>query len=197
MREYKYSDVLEEEVLNKFSDDSKHQISEIKLSQDYGYFIDVKKICEIISIEIKDANLFSDFDINDSGKYIANERTIIINPIEHENRKRFTIAHEIGHAVLNHTGDSYRTQLTEKYGDVISKMNETAANDFAAKLLMPVKLIKILMLESINRHGYNSNSLSSQELKVIVGEVATELKVSEIALNYSIENNKLIKEASV
>ncbi|MGC9588027.1 ImmA/IrrE family metallo-endopeptidase [Staphylococcus epidermidis] len=73
-------------------------------------------------------------------------------------------------------------------------MNETAANNFAAQLLMPVKLIELLMLESINKHEYNSEFLSSEELKIIIAEVAKELKVSEIALNYSIKNNGLIKE---
>ncbi|HFE4391266.1 ImmA/IrrE family metallo-endopeptidase [Staphylococcus aureus] len=194
MRTYKYEEILGEEVLNKFTDKQREKISELILGQDYGFFIDVKKICEILGIAIEEGKLFDNLDINDSGKYIAETKTILFNPIEHGNRRRFTIAHELGHAVFNHSGESFRTQIPEKYNDVISKMNETAANNFAAQLLMPVKLIEILMLESINKHEYNSELLSSEELKVIISEVAKELKVSEIALNYSIKNNGLIKE---
>ncbi|MGC9588028.1 ImmA/IrrE family metallo-endopeptidase [Staphylococcus epidermidis] len=36
---------------------------------------------------------------------MAETKTILFNPIEHENRRRFTIAHELGHAVFNHSGN--------------------------------------------------------------------------------------------
>ena len=45
MRNYKYDEILGEEVLNKFTDDQRRKISEIILGQDYGFFIDIKKTC--------------------------------------------------------------------------------------------------------------------------------------------------------
>lgn len=73
-------------------------------------------------------------------------------------------------------------------------MNESVTNNFAIQLLMPIKLIKLLMIESINKYKYNSNCLSSTELNVIISDVSKKLKVSEDALNYRIKNNGLITE---
>lgn len=48
-------------------------------------------------------------------------------------RRRFTIAHEIGHVILGHTCNGNE-------GD--SSHNETEAHTFAAELLMPTELLK-------------------------------------------------------
>lgn len=58
-------------------------------------------------------------------------------------RKRFSIAHELGHFVLNHEGMSLEIVCTEK--DMMnwySVDKETEANFFASELLMPEALVK-------------------------------------------------------
>ena len=71
---------------------------------------------------------------------------IFINPLEnnHINRRRFTIAHELGHFFLHKDStpdgftDTTRTMSrTTSYWDPV----ESEANDFAARLLMPEKFI--------------------------------------------------------
>lgn len=65
---------------------------------------------------------------------------IFVNASHHEHRKRFTIAHELGH-LLNPT-HALRTQhRNTAHGR--PRKQETEANFFAANLLMPVGLINL------------------------------------------------------
>jgi len=63
------------------------------------------------------------------------------DPIE---RKRFTIAHEIAHKILNHIdGDEYVSiYFRDDYSSDGTKVEEVAANAFAAAILMPEKIIR-------------------------------------------------------
>lgn len=192
MCNYKYEEILEKEVLNTFTDQQRKEISDLILGQDYGFFIDVKKICKILDIKIEEGKLLDNLNINESGKYISETKTILFNPTEHENKQRFTITHQLYRAIFNQKEESFKSQIPEKYNDVISKMYEINANRFALQLLMPINLVELLIFKSINKHKYNSEFLSSKELKMIVNEVAKELKVSEVALHYIIINNGLI-----
>lgn len=63
--------------------------------------------------------------------------TIFINSQRPDERKLFTLAHEIGHFLLGHNGTNFRIDR-----DIYSKdkdVYETEANFFAAALLMPEK----------------------------------------------------------
>lgn len=68
---------------------------------------------------------------------------IYFNPIDHSNRQRFTIAHELGHHVLGHTkdGEMHRDNV-ESYSSGTRNIQEIQANKFAAQLLMPEKAIR-------------------------------------------------------
>jgi hypothetical protein len=59
--------------------------------------------------------------------------TIIFNENHPWCRKRFTIAHEIGHLLLGHTCNK---------NDPTTAHNEKEANCFAAELLVPAKVLK-------------------------------------------------------
>lgn len=56
-------------------------------------------------------------------------------------RRRFTVAHELGHLLLDHAGDWHLDDVMISYRDEISSAGEHApeieANQFAAELLMP------------------------------------------------------------
>lgn len=75
--------------------------------------------------------------------------TIGVNSRHHPNRKRFTIAHEIGHFLL-HRGEELiidrNFKVTVSHRDERSGTGESAdeieANHFAAALLMPAEFLK-------------------------------------------------------
>ncbi len=97
---------------------------------------------------------------------------IAYNLSEHEHRQRFTLAHEIGHFVMGHTGvsnfDSYDLNTKSPY--------EIEANAFAAELLMPLDMIKKDYQELHNPK-----------------QMATKYLVSEVALWKRLLDCKLIK----
>lgn len=71
---------------------------------------------------------------------------ISISPYQTEERKRFTVAHELGHLFL-HMGykindDLWKKQDNEEYYRVGNSMLEYQANEFAAALLMPKEIYK-------------------------------------------------------
>jgi len=61
---------------------------------------------------------------------------IYINKDMPPTRKTFTLAHEFGHYVLQHSGDRFRLDLFSDYSED-ERNEETEANYFAAVLLMP------------------------------------------------------------
>lgn len=67
----------------------------------------------------------------------GDETTIFYNKNKHLHRKRFTVAHELGHLVLGHTSDVYEPADLNS-----SKPEEVEANEFAAELLIPTKALK-------------------------------------------------------
>ncbi len=62
------------------------------------------------------------------------EAVIGYNDDRHPNRKRFTVAHEIGHLILCHTQQNYDSENKET--------DDIEANQFAAELLMPLGMLK-------------------------------------------------------
>lgn len=71
-----------------------------------------------------------------------NGATIRISPFDRPERKRFSIAHELGHLKLNHVEGKLQKACTER--DMRSwykKSIETEANYFASELILPTTLI--------------------------------------------------------
>lgn len=106
--------------------------------------IDVEQLCDFLGIKVQ----YVDFSVIEGkvGKEISgaiqkqgNTYTILVNGDESDVRARFTIAHELGHYFL-HIKDDTRQIVTSFRRD--QSPQETAANKFAAELLMPKNLIK-------------------------------------------------------
>jgi hypothetical protein len=91
-----------------------------------------------------------------------------INAREPYTRKRFTVAHEIGHFLLHRSKLDAGIFLEDTMyrGTGMSSLEETEANKFAADLLMPMPLIHRLMGAGMTG----------------VRDLAAELQVSEPAL---------------
>ena len=76
-----------------------------------------------------------------------------------------------------------------KYKSTIDRMNEVAANNFAADLIMPRKLVIDVLTNSITKLGYSiDQSFDEYDISEIVKLAATTLNVSRQALNYRLEN---------
>ncbi|NKD55162.1 MULTISPECIES: ImmA/IrrE family metallo-endopeptidase [Haematospirillum] len=112
--------------------------------------VDVERLCRDLGIELR-------FDLLSSGVSGMIERKkgegyiITVNASDPETRRRFTIAHELGHYVYHRDimGDgidddrAYRSTDAGKYHNTrIGRKEEIQANKFAARLLMPEALIR-------------------------------------------------------
>lgn len=84
-------------------------------------------------------------DLELSGSFDDKTNTIFVNEDDSLNKQRFTIAHEIGHAVLGH-GSSPRTKI--RYNQTNFQFKEYEANLFAAELLMPIEAINYMIKQT-------------------------------------------------
>ncbi len=88
-------------------------------------------------------SLSFDEDIDLSGYYDQQSQVISINPKESLQRQRYTIAHEIGHAVLGH-GSSPR-ENSQQFNRLGYLADERDANSFADQLLIPKEILHFLI----------------------------------------------------
>ena len=72
-----------------------------------------------------------------SGQVNHEKKLVLINNRHSSVRKRFTLAHELGHIILHPNQDQIDYRL---FGETSDK--ETEANRFAATILMPVEAFK-------------------------------------------------------
>ena len=188
----KYKDIYTSDFLDKFGE-YKDKIEKIELGNSQR--IDVKTIAESCNIPIEYNVLESSGCCsNDNNHTNTNtnkntDKLIQINKFEPEYRQRFTIAHELGHILLGHQGVSYRTSDVTKYKDTIKRMNELAANKFAAELTMPKSLVIDVLFSSIKQMGYSINQrFGDEDISKIVRISANELGVSPRSLDIRIKN---------
>jgi Zn-dependent peptidase ImmA (M78 family) len=117
---------------------------------------------------------------------------IAVNNQHHPNRRRFTIAHELGHHALNHEGKDnhidWRFTVIRRDGvsSEASDSQEIEANFFAASLLMPKDLLRS---DLASRLGYDAESgISDAEIQIL----ARKYQVSDTALKYRLMNLGLL-----
>lgn len=127
-----------------------------------------------------------------SGMMITRENgssVIAINELEHENRQRFSMAHELGHYILHRTERSIFVDSNEQkfYRDAEAstgtKLQEIEANAFAAELLMPREKIDELLTEKLS---YLDES--------VIEQLAEKCKVSQTAMIFRLQKLNLFEE---
>ena len=131
----------------------------------------------------------SSIDGDISGALIRNGGTagIAVNAKQHPNRKRFTIAHELAHFLLDHTNEDHidwEFSILRRDGksSEASDEKEIEANAFAANLLMPKQFLR----EDLERYrNYRGELELDDEAKRVL---ANKYRVSEIALTYRLVN---------
>lgn len=110
------------------------------------FAIDITKLatligCNVYEVSFTDNNIAGTFEIKNDDKIIN------VNQNDKEERKRFTIAHELSHYILHNNDDGsashidYRQPLNY-YKDPKDLKKEIQANMLAAALLMPRDLVK-------------------------------------------------------
>jgi len=85
-------------------------------------------------------------------------------------RKRFTIAHELGHFVLGH--ERAPRDYPDSFGSRVGSPIEVQANQFAAELLMPVEAVRYLV------------SIGTDS----IDELASIFDVSKVAMGHRLNN---------
>ena len=95
---------------------------------------------------------------------------IAVNADHIHTRQRFTIAHELGHHLLGHT-ERFHLNLSDGTPPEHNYRLERAANEFAADLLMPRRLLA---------SAFHANSSTSA--------LASMFEVSDIAMGYRLIN---------
>jgi Zn-dependent peptidase ImmA (M78 family) len=104
--------------------------------------------------------------------------TIAVNPDQHPNRQRFTIAHELGHffchpsETMEHVDGDFRVAWRNTASSAGVDWKEIEANRFAAALLMPEKMLQ----EDVNQVAV----LDRDTLQ----HLAASYKVSRIAMQF-------------
>lgn len=93
--------------------------------------------------------VFNEFKDEVSGVLIRRDGTIVIGVAKDQSdeRKRFTIAHELGHLLLHdgeevHVDKQFRINLRSPTSSKAEDVEEIEANAFAASLLMPLSYLK-------------------------------------------------------
>lgn len=141
--------------------------------------INVKEIAESLGCKIKYS-----FLISKAGSHNLESKEIFVNELDPDYRQRFTIAHEIGHNVYDHSGVRNRITQDQKISgeenSFVDILIERQANDFASKLLMPKKL-----LLDVKKHLEESNEIRNERQEVT--KLAEKFNVSYIAMEYRLK----------
>lgn len=146
--------------------------------------IPLMKLLSKLGIKLEKRNLGEEI----SGLLVIkpNSVTIGLNDSQGQQRKNFTIAHEIGHYVL-HRGEKH--MFVDETIGVFARSNESnnierEANAFAAALLMP----KVLIEKKMKELSVDDFSISDNDIK----NLSDKFKVSQIAMTYRLNNLGII-----
>ena len=106
----------------------------------YGDNFNVVQAARDLGFEVYDAEFRNN---NVAGKIVFSndEKAIYVNKNDIPVRKKFTVAHEIGHFVLHHGGGDGNFRMVDYRGmNEGFDQREWEANQFAASLLMPKEM---------------------------------------------------------
>ncbi len=148
--------------------------------------VDVKEIAEkkgalVVEEPLKDED-FSGFLYRSSDS----PPVIGVNSLHHPNRKRFTIAHELGHMLLHpKTGvhlDKVMIQMRDSKSAEGSDHDEIEANRFAAELLMPAAFLERDIRSMGKIHADDETAIDSLAKRYGVSKQSMAIRLSGIGL---------------
>lgn len=118
-----------------------------------------------------------------SGFLLRRDNTTIIgvNSLHARTRQRFTIAHELGHLLLHNSTEHVDRAMSFYYRDQRSSRaeikQEIEANQFAAELLMPRRMVDAVIPQSVDLFA-----------DALLSDLASRFEVSVQALTYRLTN---------
>lgn len=149
---------------------------------DLSYPVDLYALCEKLDIKVLESDIESEgYFLNRNGELYI----ILKNTYHNFHRKRFTFAHEIGHAILHSDSSIIKSNV-----DITSIFNyskeldtvEKQANYFASELLCPSKFLQ---------REIPNKSLNFE----IIDEIAAKFKISrQVAAIKCVSNSKTENE---
>ncbi len=139
--------------------------------------VDPTKVAKALRVTVHQVAL--DDDLSGMAFVEGTEKLIIVNANQHLHRRRFTVAHELGHHELGHINDDVHVDTQVFHRNARSRtgedLHEVQANAFAAELLMPRSALrkygKIDVLDDL-----------------AIGQLAKDFRVSQSAMAIRIEN---------
>lgn len=155
--------------------------------------VPVEKLAKALGVRIE----YNPFDDELSGMaFLRDGKPIIgVNSKHHPNRQRFTIAHELGHIVLHRTHletavliDKSENFMIEEGKKFIARNQTSAegfdpleiqANAFASELLLPAKLVRQVLSETIG-DLHDDDYLKSLAQRFRVSLTAFQLRLDQI-----------------
>lgn len=149
--------------------------------REVGTPVDVRAVADSMGIKVTE-EIFPTNKVSGFLKQLPEGKVLVVVNKKHpEERKRFTIAHEIGHFALHaleslHVDDALTAQpayFRDAESSKATKLKEIEANQFAAELLMPSDEIQGFAMEKI-RMG--------KSVDEAVEELAKQYKVSMVAM---------------
>lgn len=146
--------------------------------------VPVEKIARLLGATIR----YSALDEELSGMiYVKDDKIIIgVNAIQHPNRQRFTIAHELGHLSLHkseinneiHVDKKFQVLMRDTKASLGTDQIEVEANYFASALLIPNSLLR-QNLENISFDIDDENFITEIARKFKVSAQAMQLKLGQ------------------
>lgn len=166
---------------------AKRPLSNLDILAEFAkeYPVDVIRAANAIGVHVSSDEL----PIGVSGKIQKQHDgsySIVVNRDEPGYRRRFTIAHELGHFMYHRSliGDgvqdspAYRAPDESVYENTpLERKHERQANQFAANLLMPRKLIQ---------------SIENANKGISIGDLARKLDVSEDAMRVRLGKKRVL-----
>ncbi|KPN73913.1 ImmA/IrrE family metallo-endopeptidase [Neisseria sp. 74A18] len=134
--------------------------------------VNVEQIARNMGVVVRYARYLGSMEDDISGSFdIINGQPIcMVRSTDALVRQRFTLAHELGHFVLNH-GKAFRDNAAN-FNSYTTDYREYEANQFAAELLMPESAIDYFVRQS----------------NFTVGELAKKFNVSGAAMEFRLNN---------
>ena len=150
----------------------------------------------IDKLNFKNNSSFRDFNksgyvkVNRSNDSKFEDIDLWVNPSEHPNRQRFTIAHEIGHLVFDVIPKLNEPTANEIFVDQFnrdgaSNPSEVKANKFAAQLLMPLEHVKKSIKDLTAEMKNKGQKIAKSE---VIELMANKFEVSTMAMEIRLKN---------
>jgi len=143
--------------------------------------VDVEKYLKELNFQVH-----IERQMNGSGKISNND--IFIDGSENKQRQRFSMAHELGHAMQNVRYANRNDNSNDYSSEDRQDEDEVFANAFAAQFLMPKVLVSQGISKAISDQHLDSGHLQMSEVTAIIKTVASQLDVSTMAMKYRIDN---------